>query len=568
MGTMRGFALLSAALVIAGLADRPARAEDRSINGTGNNVDHPDWGAAGTPLMRKTDPVYMDGMGEPMMPPDRNGAREISNLVFAQSGLVPNTLGLSDFVWQWGQFIDHDLTLVLQTDEPMDIPVPTGDPAFDPAFSGLVSLHFTRSEVVPGTGVPGVPRQQANVLTAYIDGSQVYGSDDARAAGLRAHVGGLLATSPGNLLPFNTSGLPNFPDPSPGLFVAGDVRANEQISLTTMHTLFVREHNRLAQRIVDVKGWDPAADDDRIYQLARKIVGAEMQIITYTGFLPALLGPMAPSPADFDYNKDLQGAIFNEFATGLYRVGHTMLSPNLQRIDADGTVMPPFGLRDVFFHPELLIDDPDNIDRILRGLASQKMQNIDSLVVEDVRSFLFGPPGAGGLDLPAMNLQRGRDHGLTDYNGMRVAYGLDPVSEFDQISSDPAVQSRLIAACEGDINNLDPWTGAISEDHLPGAAVGELLATALADQFTRLRDGDRFFYAVDPGLDPGDLAGIIDLGDVNLARIVMDNTSIMGLQADVFHVVPEPATAALAATGGLLLLGRVFRRRRSRQAVG
>jgi hypothetical protein len=77
----------------------------------------------------------------------------------------------------------------------------------------------------------------------------IYGSDTFRAAYLQAPSGGRLETSPGNLLPFNVSGLANANPtglPEVSLFFAGDVRANEHLGLISMHTVFVREHNRLS----------------------------------------------------------------------------------------------------------------------------------------------------------------------------------------------------------------------------------------------------------------------------------------------------------------------------------
>jgi peroxidase len=120
-----------------------------------------------------------------------------------------------------------------------------------------------------------------NSITGWIDGRQVYGSDAANAASLRLP-DGHLKTSAGNNLPIVNGG-----------FVSGDIRAAENPDLTTTTTLFVREHNfqvdRLQQEHPDWTG-------DQLYQMARAIVGAEIANITYTEFLPKLIGKDAISP--------------------------------------------------------------------------------------------------------------------------------------------------------------------------------------------------------------------------------------------------------------------------------
>src|SRR6185503_14936385 len=106
-------------------------------------------------------------------------------------------------------------------------------------------------------------------ITAFIDGSQIYGSDEARALALRTMSGGQLKTSEGNLLPYDTAGFPNDTGGAPlaSTFLAGDVRANENIELTAMHTLFVREHNRLAAQLA---ARNPTWTDEQLYQQARR----------------------------------------------------------------------------------------------------------------------------------------------------------------------------------------------------------------------------------------------------------------------------------------------------------
>ena len=167
-------------------------------------------------------------------------------------------------LWQWGQFLDHDI--VLSADdaaEPFPIPVPLRDPVFDPAWTGQAVISLNRSAFDPDTGTDtDNPRRQMNAATAFVDASQVYGPEASRAVALRTGDGtGMLETShEGRLLPFNDQGLENDGGRDlQDLFVAGDVRANEQVGLTAMHTLFVREHNRLAGIIA---GQDPDLSGD------------------------------------------------------------------------------------------------------------------------------------------------------------------------------------------------------------------------------------------------------------------------------------------------------------------
>ena len=263
----------------------------RTIDGSDNNRNQPNWGAAHTPLLRTIPADYGDGVSSPAGA-DRPSPRAVSNHVAIQETLIPNPLGTSDYLWQWGQFLDHDIDLTdgAEPPEPEPISVPPGDPWFDPLSTGIATIPFNRSIYAHETGAgTNNPREQLNEITSYIDASNVYGSDADRAQALRTLDGtGRLKTSEGDLLPFNVDGLPNAGGSGPELFLAGDVRANEQAGLAAMHTLFVREHNRLAERYAVVH---PDWDGERLYQAARRMVGAQMQVITYREFLPALLGP-------------------------------------------------------------------------------------------------------------------------------------------------------------------------------------------------------------------------------------------------------------------------------------
>lgn len=536
---------------VGGEADEPAAPVEPpysppdfyAIDGRGNNVDNLSWGQAGEQLRRETTVDYGDEISEPAGA-DRPSPRAISNAVSAQLGLMPNERGLSDFVWQWGQFVDHDIDLTeTGQDETIDIAVPAGDPEFDPDSSGESVITTDRSAFDETTGSSAeTPRQQTNSITAFIDGSQIYGSDADRAAGLREFTGGRLRMSEGGYLPKNDSGYPNANPIQTGddeLYLAGDVRANEQAGLTALHTLFVREHNRIADDLVAA---NPGITDEDAFQSARRQVIALLQSITYREFLPALLGEDALSEYT-GYDATVNPQIANVFSTAAFRFGHSMVSGSLLQSygDAD-TADHDLHVRDTFFNPDVFHDGA--MTPTLRGLAYQTAQEIDTFVVDDLRNFLFGPPGAGGLDLVSLNIARGRDHGLPSFNQSRIDVGLEPIDSFDQLTSDQAVQ-RALAETYGDMDNVDVWIGAIAERHVEGASVGEFVHTALVDQFTRLRVGDRFWH--ESVLSEDELAYV---QSTTLADIIERNTSISDAPGNLFvsHAADDHGNSSDNAT--------------------
>jgi hypothetical protein len=505
-----------------------------SFDGAGNNLANPLWGSAGNALIRKSGVAYGDSMSTPAGA-SRPSARLISNTVSAQSASVTNDREMSDFAYVWGQFLDHDINRSTNGSEKFPITVPASDPSFDPAGTGSKTISFSRSNVAAGTGTSTAnPRQQTGLVTAFVDGSQIYGSDAARANALRSFVGGKLRTSDGNMLPFNTSGLANDNDshvmPDSRLFLAGDVRANENPDLASLQTVFMREHNRVATRIQTT---NPTWTDEQVYQAARQYVIAEVQAITYNEFLPSLLGRSAVGGYS-GYDSRVDPSMANEFAAAAFRYGHSLLDGELPRLNNDGTPTSagPITLQSAFFNTGVfnpsLPNHEGDIDPFLKAAATGTAQEVDLLVVDDVRNFLFGPPGAGGLDLASLNIQRGRDHGLADYNTVREAYGLARVRTFDQIPSDPAVQAKL-RTLYGTVDNIDLWVGGLAETHAPGASVGPLFQRIIADQFTRLRAGDRHWYE---SIFKGD--ELNRLRSTHLSDVIERNTSLTTLQRNVF----------------------------------
>jgi hypothetical protein len=499
--------------------------EFRSIDGGKNAIG--DLGVAGGTDLRNTTIGYGDGSGTPAGA-DRKSAREVSNIVAAQDGAIENSQRVSGYVWNWGNLVDHDmvLTRVANPAEPFNIPVPTCDPIFDPGCRGGKILDFQRSNA---TIVDNV-RQQINGNSSFLDGSVVYGSDLSRSKVLRTLDGtGHLATSDGNLMPFNLNGLPNQPgvgNPA-DFFLAGDVRANENLALLAMQHLFMREHNFWADSI---KAGDPNLSDDAIYSRARAIVGAEIQCITYRDFIPILLGPNALSPYA-GYSDTIDPRISLAFSTAAFRVGHTFLPPVISRLNKQNVSIGDVDLGRAVFAPSLITST--GLEPFLRGLARQIPQEVDGYIINGMRNFQIGGTRAAGFDLASLNIQRGRDHGLPSYNQVRIDYGLAPKATFNDVTSNTEFQTRLLEAYPAGPDDADLWMVGLCEDHVNGGLVGETFFTILKEQFERTRDGDRFWY--EAYLDATTLATV---QAQTLSGIIKRNCPFINreLQDDAFHV--------------------------------
>jgi peroxidase len=512
---------------------------NRTIDGYYNNLVNPDWGAAGVNQLNPGTVGFADGISEPAGP-DRPNPRFISNSLFMQNTLANDPRDLSAYCWVWGQFIDHDITLVKDlASEDLEIPIPAGDVFFDPGHTGTVKIPIKRNEYDPSTGTSvSNPRQYINHITAYIDGSAVYGSDEERAAWLRTFSSGKLKVSAGNLLPWNTTtgeydapidaAAPEMAMPMPFVqkfFVAGDVRANENPFLVSMHTLFVREHNRLCD---EIKTKNPAWTDEQIYQHARKLVGGQLQAIVYEEWLPTL--GMSVEPYN-GYDLFENAGIMNVFSAAAYRYGHTTINSLLVRMDNNGGYISQGDilLRDAFFNPNATTS-VGGIEPYLIGMATVVQQDFDCKVVDDLRNFLFGAPGAGGMDLAAINIARGRERGLPDYNTVRTDFGLEPLTGFSQMTSDP-LMNQTMEFIYGDVNKIDPWVGLLSENHMPDALFGKTAMTIIEQQFMALRDGDRFYYENDPGISLEEKQWI---KATRLAGVIRRNTPVTIVQNEIF----------------------------------
>ena len=140
----------------------------------------------------------------------------------------------------------------------------------------------------------------------------------------------------------------------------------------------------------------------------------------------------------------------------------------------------------------------------------------------------------GGLDLPALNIQRGREHGLPGYNQYREqcassSNNFGKVSDFSQLTRGSWLSSgdaSNLRSVYKNVNDIDLFAGAMLEEAHREGLVGPTFKCIIGDQFTRLKRGDRFWYESGDQktrFSPGQLA---ELRRASKARINCDNTAI------------------------------------------
>ncbi|HEY3207248.1 MAG TPA: peroxidase family protein [Gaiellaceae bacterium] len=547
----------------------------RTLDGSGNNLRHPDWGEAGTPYSRVAPVDYADGIGEMAAGPP---PRYISNRVFDDTGQnLFSENGVSQWGWVWGQFIDHDFGLRDETPGESAAMAFNRDDPLESFNNDFGVLSFSRTPAAPGTGVT-TPRQQINTINSFIDASNVYGVSDSRLDWLRAGAAGdgnpannkpFLLMSRDNYLP-RADARPTVTAPPVDLMgalaatpekavVAGDVRANENVALTATHTLFAREHNR----IVAALSRSRLSDQDK-FQLARRVVGAEIEYITYNEFLPTI-GVRLDRYRGYDPN--VNPSLENEFATVGFRA-HSMIhgefeptvpagtytADQLDRVfpaegiaverDEDGTVTLVIPLVAAFGNPDLLEQVGEG--PILESLAERQYKN-DEQIDNSLRSVLFQVPKpgatdpascgapvvsascfAGVSDLGADDIQRGRDHGMPSYNDLRKAYGLAPAGSFaemtgestDAFPSDRKIRARdpindpdildFVRLEDGEGNVLQPGSDEAGEDAVVGVR-RTTLAARLKAIYGNVDKVDAFVGMVSEPHVPGTELGPLQL---------------------------------------------------------
>ncbi|CAH0563572.1 unnamed protein product [Brassicogethes aeneus] len=529
----------------------------RTYTGHCNNLRNPSFGKSLQVFTRLLPSVYEDGISKPRLT-GATGAllpnpRTISTVVHPDISNLHNRYTL--MTMQFAQFVDHDLTMTpihkgfhesipdcRSCDSPRTVhpecnpfPIPAGDHYYPEVnITSGQRMCFPSMRSLPGQLKLG-PREQVNQNTAFLDGSMIYGENPCVINGLKGQSGEMNYTKHPirgkHLLP-RTDTHPECKSESGYCFIAGDGRASEQPGLTAIHTIFMREHNRISNVLKQI---NPHWNEEKIFEQSRRIVVAEFQHISYNEFLPRLLSwnamnlyglKLLPQGYYREYNPSCNPGIFTEFGAAAFRIGHSLLRPHIPRVSETYQIVdPPILLRDGFFKTDIMMR-AGMIDEISRGLVSTPMETLDQFITGEVTNHLFENKKIpfSGVDLIALNIQRARDHGIPSYNNYRALCNLKRATTFEDLAREipPEVIARF-KRIYATVDDIDLFPGGMSERPLQGGLVGPTFACIIATQFRQLRKCDRHWYENEDSAVRFAEPQLAEIRKITLGKVICDN---------------------------------------------
>lgn len=534
-------------------------AEARAPDGRGNNLANPLWGATLTTYLRVTPNSYLDGLGqmataatgwpEPRLVSDRLMAQPRDAL--GRDLDLPNRFGVNEYFQFFGQFLTHDTADTIPGRRGVDPVLP---------MAGLPVPLVRTDFVLDAAGV----RQQRIEETSFLDLSAAYGNSQAvldlirddivNPDGTRTQSARLLTGAENNLPTFAevaadagvsvaTVRLAMLGSAAPGndeLFARSDARVNQNAALTTHYTLWMREHNFQVDRLAAA---NPTWTQDQLFDTARAITEGIWQRIVYEEYLPKLLGANALRPYA-GYRPDVNPSAINEWASVAFRFGHDQSNNLLHTLGEGGSNLGSFTLGQSFAlsNAAQAVRNGASIDAWIRGQLSAATQEIDGKVVDGNRNILQATPdplNPGSflrVDLAALDVQRGRDHGVGNYNALREGLGLPTYASFEAFAQANGVSAATLATLRevygaDGIGRLDAIVGGLFERPVPGSMLGETFHLLTVMQFEALRDGDRQFYLHRFADQPNVLAAI---ENTSLAEVIARNTGVAHIYRDAF----------------------------------
>ena len=510
----------------------------RTEDGTCNILSNPAEGAANIRFGRNVAREASYGETDTLLTPN---PRDISNSLMARDEFKP-AASLNFIAASWIQFMTHDWFDhgPGTTDNAITVPLPAGDPL----GSGSLTVKRTLPDPTRTDAEAGQPETYVNKNTHWWDGSQIYGSDKATNDEIRAFTGGKLRINSDGTLPSGFFG---------GKPITG-FSENWWVGLSMLHQLFVREHNAIADML---NSKYPGMTDQWLYDRARLINSALMAKIHTVEWTPAIIANPVTERAmyanwwgllgDGELRNKYQGEVemlyedlqktdsfvsmllgFNPmFSDGVgsgsidhalagivgstepnnygvpytlteefvavYRM-HPLLRDNIDVYDIGSNVVsrqiPIEDTRDGDAESMLSVERPERL------WYSFGITNPGALTLKNYPNFLreLSVPFAGNIDLATIDVIRDRERGVPRYNEFRRQIGLNPITKFEDLTTDPEVLAELKRIYNNDIEMIDALVGQLAETVRPeGFGFGETAFQIFIMNASRRLMTDRFF---------------------------------------------------------------------------
>ncbi|KAI2800768.1 hypothetical protein BLOT_012340 [Blomia tropicalis] len=542
----------------------------RLMNGRCNNLAFPNWGSSFHCHRRLLPPDYSDGINQPRVSVQNQvlpSPRSITQFLMPDI-MVPDP-NLSGMNMAWGQFMVHDAFRTIQnlglaincclipnaTVHPECAPITNFRPdEATTAFNNQQCLNTVRS-IACNTCSLG-PRDQLNVATQVLDLSNLYGGnliDDSLT--LRSFKFGMLRgsldlmgndTLPVRRLPKEQDTLDltpcNEPLSNPQLtcYHTGDgIRGNQQPGINALHIVLRRRHNQHAKALAII---NPHWDDEILFQEARRILIAETTKIHFSEYMPSILGDKLTKYFDLNvksdgytkYDPTIDPSTIQAAAVASLRMGHSQVFSVFNVLNSGRQPSYSFLLRNKFF--EMSDIWAGNAHGVLRGLITEPNNDPDQFVVTDVKDFLFfNPRNPQIVDLPAININRGREHGVPAYiYFLEYCTGAKINSWHDLSRFIPMERIKELQTVYSDYRDVDLFVGGLSETKAFGSILGPTFGCLNGIQFHHWKFGDRFYF------EHGGEAGSFTIEQLNSIRQTFSLANLLCKTTDLETVQLNP----------------------------
>ncbi|XP_063893993.1 peroxidase [Helicoverpa armigera] len=527
--------------------------EGSRIDGTCNNYKYPTRGSARGPYLRLLKPDYandrnirMSRHGSPL-PSARKVRTELHS-----TGRVEDKVTFSAAAVHMMQFIHRDISFM---DGPFDylkrrqyccqpkgdkdprcipIAVPDDDPYLK--VTDIRCLNFSRAETFQDASCTPeiILPEQINYQTPVIDLSTIYGVDNQGLAKVRKYEDGLLILEkrenrfvPATNVTENVCLQNNDTEPICYQFGVPEI-GNYDLRTTALTISFMREHNRLAKALREI---NPCWKDDRLFKVARQINIATASNIFMYELLPYLLGyrhmvnyGLLSESVEHVSNYDAEAVplVYAEYDIAV-RYFNTFLDGRVKTYSEGYHYKDEYSYSETLFRSGLL-EKGKILEELNRGMFHQYAAKIDDIQDPDISENYYGKKLQRAHDLPALDIQRGRDMGVRGYNDYRRLCGLKPAKKFrDFIDVMEIEKVEALKKLYHSVDDVDLLAGVMSENDIQGIHVGPTLFCIMTKQLQIFRFSDRFWFERGDQLHSFNLDQLDEIRKTNMARFACDN---------------------------------------------